>query len=130
MVHISAAQQSNFLNCQQYEQCNLYKHCAWRYHLICISFAEDLQEEFHPEDLHRNPLIDTHNTGCMQVNTHTHTYTQLLYYSPSFQQANDCFVSDHPSLFATVQTGFTGVLTRRHHQPYSLHATTPGELSM
>ncbi|CAB1425068.1 unnamed protein product [Pleuronectes platessa] len=25
-----------------------------------------------------------------------------------------------------LQTGFTGVLTQRHPQPHSLHATTPG----
>lgn len=47
-----------------------------------------------------------------------------LLYSPSFVEFNNCFVSDHPPLFATVQTGFTGVLTQRHRQPCSLHSTT------
>lgn len=80
------------------------------------------------QDLYENPLPDTRSTGHMETNTqiHTHaktcTHTLLLYYSPSLQEANDCFFSDHPSLFAIVQTGLTGVLTQRHHQPHSLHA--------
>lgn len=52
-----------------------------------------------------------------------HLHRELLC-STSFKESNNCFVSDHPPVFATVQTGFTGVLTQRHLQPYSLHSTT------
>lgn len=62
-------------------------------------------------------------TQVTRTHTHTHTYS----YFPSLQEANtnDCFVPDRLSLFAAVQTGFTGVLTQRQHQPHCLHTSTP-----